>query len=599
MVSPTPIGLLWELGLIIVVATIFNFIARRLKQPPLVGYIVAGTVVSPYFLELLSKYFYIDLTFLHVANIDNITMLSQLGVAFLLFSVGIESDFLKLKNFGKLAILGGSLQVALTALFTFLLSNWFAVLSFQEALYLSIILSFSSTMIVVKLLSDSFTIDTVHGRIMLGFLLVQDVLVILLMPVLGNLALLTNVGVFANFVILGGSLIAFALMLSKFLYPKIFSKSVKNPEVLFLGSLSICFVFMFLAESIGIPMAIGAFIAGLSLSMLPYSFEIYDEIRGVRDFFVTIFFVTLGMQFNLFQLSGNLNILLISFVIVFLIKPAIFYILCLLAGYGKEISLMVALGLSQVSEFSFLLAGQGLSTNVLSQSFYSTTIFVIGLSMVITPYFFRYRASFAELSEKLAGFLPKRLMRDLFRRRIKQLEEPTELAADLVIVGGGIMGGSIARFIRNEKLLIVDHDPDVIETLRREGFVAIYGEAENKTLWRKLNLKEVKMLILAIPKFDATMRLLQYAKQVNPDIVVFARAHSFEEARELYRSGADFVCIPEAAGSNILVKEIVEYLSTGSLTRVKALRDELLKHLEEAAKKHPKKKPFNHKIRFI
>jgi len=286
-------------------------------------------------------------------------------------------------------------------------------------------------------------------------------------------------------------------------------------------------------------------------------------------------------------------------VVVFIVKPAIFYILCLLAGYGKEISTMVALGLAQVSEFSFLLAGQGFSTGVLSQSFYSTTIFVIGLSMVVTPYFFRYRSSFVDFSEKLAGILPKRMMRDLFRRRIKQLEEPAEFSANMVIVGGGIMGGSIARFIRNERFLIVDHDPDVIETLRKDGFLAVYGEAENKTLWKKMNLRNVKILVLAIPKFDATMHLLRYARHVNPKIVVFARAHSYDEARELYEANADFVCIPEAAGSNILIKEIVEYLNTGSLRRVKALRDELLKHLEEASKMHPKKKPFNHKTRLV
>lgn len=196
--SNLSLNLLWELGLIIVAAAVFNFIAKKLKQPTLLAYILAGIFIGPYFLNFLANTFSIDLTILKIANIQDIALLSKLGVAFLLFSVGIESDFLKLKSFGKLAVIGGTLQVALTALFTYILAYYTGILDFNEALYLAVILAFSSTMIVVKLLSDSFTIDTLHGRIMLGFLLVQDVLVILLMPLLSNLKLLLELQTFAN-----------------------------------------------------------------------------------------------------------------------------------------------------------------------------------------------------------------------------------------------------------------------------------------------------------------------------------------------------------------------------------------------------------------
>jgi len=597
--SNLSLNLLWELGLIIVAAAVFNFIAKKLKQPTLLAYILAGIFIGPYFLNFLANTFSIDLTILKIANIQDIALLSKLGVAFLLFSVGIESDFLKLKSFGKLAVIGGTLQVALTALFTYILAYYTGILDFNEALYLAVILAFSSTMIVVKLLSDSFTIDTLHGRIMLGFLLVQDVLVILLMPLLSNLKLLLELQTFANFIISGAVLMAVALIASRFIYPRIFSFSAKGAEMLFLGSLSICFVFMFLAESLGIPMAIGAFIAGLSLSVLPYSFEIYDEIKGVRDFFVTIFFVTLGMQLNFFQLSNSLPLLLLSFLVVFIIKPAIFYLLCLFAGYGKNISFTVALGLSQVSEFSFLLAGQGLAAGLISQDFYSTIIFIIGLSMVVTPYFFKYRQAFMEFIDSISSRIPIPIKKDLFNKKIKHLEEVAEQKGHIVIVGGGVVGSAIAKFLKDKPLLIIDHDPDVVALLRAEGFTAVYGEAENKTLWNKLNLKDAKMLVLAIPQFEASMHLLNYAKHANPKIVIFARAHKYDEAKQLYDAGADFVCIPEAAGSNILIKEIVEYLETNSLRHVNALRDELLKQLEEASKKQPKKKPFNHKHDFI
>lgn len=593
------LNLLWELGLIIVAAAVFNFIAKKLKQPTLLAYIVAGIFIGPYFLDFLASSLGIDLSILRIANIHDIALLSELGVAFLLFSVGIESDFLKLKSFGKFAVIGGTIQVALTALFTYILAYYTGILGFNEALYLAVILAFSSTMIVVKLLSDSFTIDTLHGRIMLGFLLVQDVLVVLLMPLLSNLQLLFELQTFTNFIVSGAILLAIALIASKFVYPKIFGFSAKGSEMLFLGSLSICFVFMFLAESLGIPMAIGAFIAGLSLSVLPYNFEIYDKIRGVRDFFVTIFFVTLGMQLNFFQVSNSLSLVLLSFLVVFIIKPVIFYLLCMFAGYGRNISFTVALSLSQASEFSFLLVSQGLAAGLISQEFYSTIIFVIGASMVITPYFFKYRQGFLELIDNIASKVPAPIKKEFFNKKIKHLEEVVGQRGHIVIVGGGVVGSAIARFLKDKPLIIIDHDPDVVALLRAEGLNAVYGEAENKTLWNRLNLKDAKMLVLTIPQFEASMRLLNHARQANPKIVTFARAHTYKEAKQLYDAGADFVCIPEAAGSNILIKEIIEYLETGSLRHVRALRDELLRHLEEASKRQPKKKPFNHKHDFI
>jgi len=587
MNSPDILAFLWELGLILVAATILSAITRRLKQPPLVGYIIAGILIGPYFLNFLAEKTGLNISFLPRVDITNIAMLSQLGVAFLLFSVGIDSDLFKLKKVGKVAIIGGFLQVTLTVLLTLLLGRIFAFLGFLEALYLAVILSCSSTMLILKLLSDSFAINTLHGRLVTGISLVQDALIVLFIPVLLDFSLISNIAVFLRFILSGAYLLGLALFLNRYLYPKIFSKSTLNPELLFLGPLSICFAFMFISESLGITIAMGAFIAGLSLSALPYSFEISNETRGVRDFFVTIFFVTLGMQLNLFYIPTGLSIVLLSLAVILIIKPLITYIICLFAGYGHQISLAAALILIPVSEYSFLLASQGYSHGLLSTSFYSATIFVIGISMIITPYFFKYKDELAEAFAKFSGKMPS-FGGEFFRRNIKRFDEPQSLSSNIVIVGGGVMGGSAARFLHREKPIVIDHDPDVIDALKKEGFEAIYGDAENKLIWKRINFADVKVLILAIPKFDAVISVLRYAKKVNPNIVVFARAHSFHEAKELYNANADFVCMPEAVGSNIIVKEVAEYLHSGSLARIRALHTELMHYLEETSKKHEK-----------
>ncbi|MBW2978600.1 cation:proton antiporter, partial [Candidatus Woesearchaeota archaeon] len=272
--------LIVEIGLILILATFLAYIARRLKQPMILGYIIAGMIIGP-------------LGFKLVIDMDTITTLSELGIAFLLFIVGLEIDIRKLRNLGLIALVAGIGQVIFTFIITYLVVN---LLGFSQihTLYISIALTLSSTIIIVKLLSDKNEMNALHGRIALGILLVQDFVAVIALAALAKNAITwTTVGL--N-VAVGIGFFAVALIAGMYILKYLFNPIASSPELLFLGAVSTCFMFAMISEKIGLSIAIGGFLAGICLAPLPYNLEIVSRIKSLRDFFATIFFVTLGMQ---------------------------------------------------------------------------------------------------------------------------------------------------------------------------------------------------------------------------------------------------------------------------------------------------------------
>ncbi|MEK6972627.1 MAG: cation:proton antiporter [archaeon] len=585
-------ALVFDIGLIIIFAGLFNIIARLLKQPPLLSYIIAGIVLGSIFVGSLKlQLFGMPLS---VTNKEEIMLLSELGVAFLLFSVGIETNFSKIISFAKTILIGTLLQVALTALFFYILAVQFALLPFYEALLVGLILSFSSTMLVVKILSDSHSLDTLHGRLMLGFLIVQDCIVILLMPVFSSSSGIFNQAMLTNFAFSGLTLLVLTYVLLKYIFPPLFKYAVRDKNSLFLLALSICFGFIFLSKYVfDIPMVIGAFVAGLSLSTLPYTYEIYAEIRGVRDLFVTIFFVMLGMQINFVSILQEqyLLLILLCLIVIFLVKPLILTGLTLFAGYGTRIALLVGFGLAQLSEFSFVLAGEGLKSGLLSQGTFSVVLIVVAISMVVTPYIFNYKKAIVGLFD---SFFTKFNMfnNQNFERKIGELQDFEKVSDHLVIIGAGTMGNILLNGLKDIPLVVLDHNSDLIRMLKAKGVNAVYGEAQNDELWKKLNLKAARALIVVIPEADVSAEIIKYAKTENHRLPIFGRAHYYTEGLQLYDAGCDFVIMPHVVGSNVLLKNLLCFIKTKKLTECNALQDEFINYLKEASKDEQMKSIF-------
>ncbi|MBL7160954.1 MAG: cation:proton antiporter, partial [Candidatus Aenigmarchaeota archaeon] len=332
--------LLFDLGIVIIAATAVAYGARLLKQPLLVAYVLAGVIIGPIGLGLIT-------------NFQEITTLAELGVAFLLFTVGLEIDFKKLKEVGKATLTGGVLQIIITFIVGLFLGN---VLGFDFILsiYAGLLVAFSSTMIVTKILIDRNELQSLHGRIMIGILLIQDIAVILALP------LLTNVGgvsfFFLGEIILKGlGLFAIAVLLNRFAFPRILDFAAGMREILFLTAVSVVFLFIGVSYFFGFSIAIGAFIAGIALGSFPYNLEIVGETRALMDFFSIIFFTSLGMSLNLAIISGMLIPFLVLLAAVLVLKPILLSIMYVFMGYGTRASSMVGVGLAQASEFSFIL----------------------------------------------------------------------------------------------------------------------------------------------------------------------------------------------------------------------------------------------------
>ncbi|MFH1240365.1 MAG: cation:proton antiporter [Candidatus Diapherotrites archaeon] len=582
----TDFGLILDLGLIVVMATIFAGIARWLKQPYLLAYIVAGVVIGPLGLGALGfEFFGIPLG---ITNHFNIKILSELGIAFLLFSVGVETDISKLFKMGKIVLLGGIMQVVITILSILAFNHFTGILPFETALYLGVILAFSSTMVVIKILSDSFQINTLHGRLMVGFLLVQDVLVIIAFPILANIGQLNNFDYLFPTLLRGIALLISAIILAKVVFPRIFKRIVKHSELLFLSSVSVCFMFIYIAFILDFSIAIGAFIAGLTLSALPYNFEIFSKIRGLRDFFVTIFFVSLGMQLT-FSFAGlPITLILFIFLTVFFLKPFLFYIFTLFSGYGSQISLAVALSLAQVSEFSLVLASQGYNPadptgSVLSAPLFSIIILTIALSMITTPYLMSSNTLIYKKFRKFSRFLPVKLGKSFFRKVDDLQLIPKTMNDHIVIIGAGTMGSNLAVALQKERkdVIVIDHDSEVIYSCIDRNINCIYGSGENEEILRKANINKAKLVILSLPDLKTSLFITNFTKKLNPNVKIFARAHYFGDALALYEHGADHVILVQVLGANALLRDVIEYLNEGTLGGVEKLKFEFMDYLKQ------------------
>jgi len=573
------LGLVAELGLIVVFATLVALIGRFLKQPLILSYIVAGLIIGPIGLGLIGQ-------------TQHIALISELGIAFLLFTVGVESDLNKLKSIGKFVFVGTIVQISLICGISFSLFT-FLGLDFIVSVYLGLILAFSSTLVVVKHLSDAQKLNTLHGRLMIGFLLIQDFLVVLALPLLS--VNMFSVEVVFPIIIKGILLLLLSVLLGKFVFSKVVSYSSKSQELLFLSGLSTCFVFIFIATLLDFSPAVGAFLAGLSLSALSSNLELIGKIRGIRDFFVTVFFVSLGMQLTLF-FSNSLDFIFliagIMLLIVLVLKPLIFVLISIMGGYGTRNGLLVGFSLAQISEFSFILASQGFNAGKgpLPSDIFSITIIVTALTMALTPYLMNSSES---IYSRLSGFFSPFSKRIQFVNKLNDLErlpEDTELINHIVVVGAGVMGSSIAQAIgKHNDIIVVDHDPDVIFNHINLGLNSVCGNIEDNEVWTKVNLVKARLLVIAIPDTIYALYLVKKARRMNPKITIFSRAKTKRNALEFYENKVDFVILPDVIGSNVFIKNISSFLETGKALDISNFRDEFITYLKEETKEERKR----------
>jgi len=556
----------FDLSVIIIVATFFAYLARILKQPLIPAYIIAGLVLGPIGLGV-------------VRDLGLIKALSEIGIAFLLFIVGLEIDFKKLRSVSFVSLIGGTLQVILTFLFGYIISL-FLGLSETVSIYAGLVVAFSSTMVVVKLLGDKGEIGTLHGRIILGILLMQDILVFFALAMMNSL---TEVNyIFVGFSLLKlFSLFFIAFIASRYLLPGLFRFAAKSNELLFLLSITMCFLFAIFAYFLGFSIAIGAFIAGVGVANLPYSFDIIGKVVSLKDFFATIFFVSLGMQL-VFISADMLKLLGIFLLIVVIFKPLLLLILSSLFGYEKRTSFLTAVSLGQVSEFSLILVGTGFYTlKHVSQEFFSLVVFMTIITITITSYLFKHEAAIYRI---LAG--PLEIFRHLALYHRKMGYTARESKDRVVLFGCHRMGSIFLKTFSKagKNTLVIDHDPDVIDHLIKEKVNCMYGDMDNSEVLRRIVWKNTELVVSAVQKFKSSVYLVEYVKSVNPKTSVFVTAKTVGEALDLYELGADYVILPHISAGELiasLLKKVIK--SKKDLVR---FRNDHIKHLLSLGELH-------------
>ena len=531
--------LIVEMVTVLGAATTFGYLANRLKQPVLLGYLLGGMMVGPTGLKLIS----LD---------NNIETLSHVGVALLLFTLGIEFSIKELLKVRTIAFGGGSLQIILTILLGGGLAYWTGwVDTVPQAVFLGAVLSLSSTAVVLKSLVEGNEVQTSHGQIMLAILVVQDLglgLMLAVLPVLTQpasaigLALLS--AVLKALLFIAGSIVA-----GIWVIPVLVRSLARtgSQELFSLGILALCLGIALITSAIGLSIEMGAFVAGLMISNVEYADNALDRVLPLRDVFATLFFASIGVLIDPGFLLANLGTLLGLVTVTLLGKAAIVTGIVKLFGYPLKTALKVGIGINQIGEFSFVLAGVAVSEGLLTQQLYGLTVGTTAATLLITPFLLKATPYLLIWLERLPVF------NDLlqFDQPLQFVGNEHSLKDHIVVVGFGRVGQTLVRmlYFQGHQILVIDNDEAALQTLREREIPYLYGDAASPTVLEKANLPAAKSMAIALPDPMTTRLTLNRSLSLAPELDITVRAHNKDEIEVLYQLGAQEVVQPEFEAS--------------------------------------------------
>ncbi|MCL4406367.1 MAG: cation:proton antiporter [Patescibacteria group bacterium] len=552
-----------EIVLTIVLASLLGILMILLKQPSILGYILAGVVIAA-------------AGFVSNESLDVVSALSSIGIAFLLFMVGLEMNLEKIRHLGKDIVLLGILQTVFIVAAGFGVSR---LLGFgaTPAVYLAFGLSFSSTIIVVKLLSEKKDLNSLYGRLVVGSMVFEDFLAILMLIFLEGVGASSGAfgfgGDFIITILKGLVLFGATIVLSRFM-PKALDFFGGKSEMLFLFSLAWGLGIAALMDLpiIGLGIVIGGFLAGLSLASSAEHYEISGKIRWIRDLFILLFFVVLGAQMSL---ELNWEVLLRASVFsgfVLVISPIISMFIMSLLGYKSRTAFFASLSTAQISEFSLVVAMKGFNLGHLTQNDVSVMIIVAAVTIVGSSYYVMH-------GDRLYAFFKRSLKLLEFRKSREGGAFIEEYKDHIVLIGGHRLGENIIKALVDigEDFVIIDFDPQIIKILRSRGLAVIYGDIAEDDVREAAGFSKARLVISTAPSFEDNVVILETARRDNPRTRVILRAESDLDARDLYDLGADYVLLPYFLGGEYLGRMLEDDKSCRRLAAVKKRDLELLK----------------------
>lgn len=524
-----------QLSILIVLVTVIAFTMKQLRQPLILGYILTGILIS-----VLSHF--VPNNLLHI-NDSSFEVFSKLGIALLLFIIGLD---LKISVFRKLGgvVFGvaaatlvslGGLGIIVTQAFGF---------SFIEGLIAGLALFFSSTIIIVKFLSDKKENTRLHGQIAIGVILVEDLVatVALLLVAAGKDGF--NPIHLGQLFIVGTVLLLLLFFLIKTkLVPQVWRLFASSQELLFLATIAWGLGIASIAKAAGFSIEVGALLAGIALTPLPYTQEMVSRLKPLRDFFIVIFFITLGAQLNTSSLANALLPALVLSVIVIIVKPLVVMNVMHLFGYTRRTSFKTGINLSQISEFSIILIAIAGGVGLIGNDLTAIITLVALITITVSSYLMQF-------DNRLLARLERRFT--FFQDDHEEENDKEAIEHHKLILIGYRRGGH--EFVKTfkqmkKKYVVIDYDPIVIESLERLQLPHMYGDATDVEFLREVGIKHAQLVVSTMNDFSTNEHLLDYTHRVNPNTVVVCHAHDHDEAAALYRAGAAYVILAHYIGN--------------------------------------------------
>lgn len=525
------IELLKDIVVVFALSVAVLLIFHRIKAPTIVGFLLTGILAGPQGLGLIQAS-------------DQVSDLAEIGVVLLLFTVGIEVSLRDLMKLKKYVLVGGSLQVLLTILVVFFILFAWGEPS-GEAMLLGFLISLSSTAIVLRIIQKKEQFDSIYGRTTLGILIFQDLAVVpmmLVVPLLpGALQAETDHPLVVVAKALG--LIVFVIISAKWIMPRLLYQiaKTKDHELFLLSIVAICFAVAWMSSQAGLSLGLGAFLAGLIISESPYSHQAFGNILPLRDAFTSFFFISIGMLLDVNYLVQNPGYIFLIAIVVMLLKAVIAGFTISFMGLPLRIAVLVGLALSQIGEFSFILSKVGNECGLISQEIYQLFLDVAVLTMGATSFLMA-------TSQKVAdGFLLLPLPERLKNRSHALSAAPSKSWNDhLIIVGYGVNGRNVARSAKAKGIpfVIVEMDPEIVSFEGKIGEPIYYGDATQENVLQHVNVREARVMVIAISDPEATRRIVEVARRLNFDLFIIARTRYLDEMLPLHNLGANEV-IPE------------------------------------------------------
>lgn len=548
------------LSLIIVVATLVALFMRLIGQPLIIGHIITGILVGPAILHL-SK------------SPEVLTIFSEIGIALLLFVIGLSLNPRIFKEIGKVAATIATTQIIVVGAVGWLVGR-FLGFGQTESVFIGLALVFSSTIIALKLLSDKKEQTRLYGKITIGILLFQDAVAATALMLVASAGEHQTISIvpLAWLMLKALGLGALMYFVSTALLTRWQKLIAGSQEFLFLAAIGWGFGSAALFTKLGLSLEVGALFAGICLAPLFYAQEIAARLRPLRDFFMIVFFITLGAGVSFSGLGELLPAILLCSLVVIVIKPLIVLLVMGAMGYTRRTSFKSAVSLAQVSEFSILVTVLGVREGLINQKIAVLVTFVTLVSIAASTYLIIFSDKLFNLFERYLG---------VFEWKSRHEERPDVVKHDLVLFGyqrGGHEFVSLFKQLK-KKYVVIDYDPEIIEALERNEINHIYGDATDAELLEEAGLEKSQLVVSTIPEFQTNMFLLSFLKHKNPRAVVVLHSDDPDEAAKLYAAGADYVVLPHYIGS----EKVSSFIGKSGLTKsaFRKQRNAHLRYLEK------------------